>query len=84
MKTILNKTTKTRERYTLINESMGNCNEPNNSPTHKYSIANGIDRGNGYQGYMSIDYFLTIDYISNDIKNNLKKILVSLGYLQYK
>ena len=83
MKIILNKTNRPMDRYTLVSDSMGCAGEPENHPSHKYSVANGVDRGNGYQGYTSIDYFLTQEYVPQDVKNNLRKTLVNLGYSQY-
>lgn len=63
MKIILNKTKNSRDRYTLINKGMGGFGLPENHPNNMYSVINGVDRGNGYQGYMSIDYFLSCDYL---------------------
>ena len=83
MKIILNVTRKSSERYTLIDEPMGCCGEPITSATHRYSIANGVDRGAGYQGYQSVDYFLKCEYISDNLKKHLKDVLISLGYKNY-
>ncbi len=80
MKTILNKTKKSSDRYTLINEGMSGHSEPKNSPLHNYSVANGVDRGYGYQGYTSINYFLEDEHISNSIKLRLRKELKKLGF----
>lgn len=81
---ILNKTTKHRDRYRVIPGSQGNYGDPDYYPTHKYTIANGIDRGNGYQGYSSITYFLTeMEYVPIEAKNNLKKFLKEKGYSRY-
>jgi hypothetical protein len=81
MKIILNKTKKSSQRYTLINEPMGCYCDPARYPTHKYSIANGVDKGKGYQEYQSLTNFLIHGDI--EIKNELIKILKSLGYKQY-
>lgn len=81
MKIPLNKNRSSRLRYYLINEGMGGSGEDLNSPLHKYSIANGIDKGNGFQGYMSIKYALKCEYLTEEIKSNIKKELKKLGYI---
>ncbi len=68
---ILNKTKSASDRYQIIPERMGCHGMPANHANHKYSIANGVDRGNGFQGYTSISYFLTQDFISQEIKNKV-------------
>jgi hypothetical protein len=83
MKYILNKTKQTSERYSLIDEGMGGFGDPDYYPTHKYSVVWGVDRGNGYQGYLSISYAFTRDYIPDEAKNNLVKFLTQLGYFEY-
>lgn len=81
---ILNKTTKHRNRYRIIPGSQGNYGNPDYYPTHKFIIVNGIDKGNGYQGYYSITYFLTeMGYVPIEAKNNLKKFLKKRGYSRY-
>jgi DNA-directed RNA polymerase subunit RPC12/RpoP len=81
---ILNKTIKHRDRYKVIPGSQGSYGDPDYYPTHKYTIANGIDRGNGYQGYSSITYFLTeMEYAPIEAKTNLKKFLKKKGYDRY-
>jgi DNA-directed RNA polymerase subunit RPC12/RpoP len=81
---ILNKTIKHRDRYKVIPGSQGSYGDPDYYPTHKYTIANGIDRGNGYQGYSSITYFLTeMEYAPIEAKTNLKKFLKKKGYGRY-
>ena len=77
MKIKLNTTQKTRDRYYLISGSMGSYGNPVNHANHKFQICNGIDRGNGYQGYMSVSYFLTVDYISQEMKNKVTDICKS-------
>jgi len=59
---------------------MGCAGLPLDRPEHHYSIATGVNRGNGYQGYTAIGYFLKQDYVSQDAKDNLIKHLKSLGY----
>jgi len=81
MKVILNKTRNGSERYILISGSMGSAGELITSPNHKFEIANGIDRGNGYQGYSAVTYFLSSESCAPiDAKNKCKEILKSLGY----
>lgn len=81
MKAILNKTRNSSERYTLISGSMGSYGEPSDSPNHKFEIASGINRGNGYQGYMAVSYFLSSDsYAPEEAKQKCMKILRKIGY----
>lgn len=80
MKVILNTTRSSSERYTLIDEPMGNYGQPSNSPNHEFSVANGVDGGCGYQGYMSIDYFFSLDYIPKEAKIKCKQVLKDKGY----
>ncbi len=82
---ILNKTTRARDRYRILIEpngknGSGSYGEPPDSPLLKYSIVEGSDRGNGWQGYMSIKYILETDYIPAEAKRNLIKFLKSKGY----
>ena len=86
MKIILNRTRRPRERYTLIDEPMGGADETPNHVTNRFSVANGRDRGNGYQGYSSILYFLSKPWIPKSAKENCIKELNKLGYmnLNYK
>ena len=65
---ILNTTTKARDRYRIINDGMGCHGDPISDPTHHWSIAEGVDRGNGYQGYMSLDYFFQADFVPRTAK----------------
>ena len=76
MNIILNTTKSSRNRYRLISGHMGNYNKPSNSPNHRYVVVNGIDRGNGYQGYMSVTYALNeCDYLPQEVKDNIKLAL---------
>lgn len=68
---ILNKTQNSGDRYRIIPGSKGCHGCPANHANHKFEIANGVDRGNGYQGYTSISYFLTQEFISQDIKDKV-------------
>lgn len=71
MKIILNKTRNTSERYSLILGSMGCAGCPANHANCKYQIVIGVDRGNGYQGYTSISYFIKQDYVPQEAKNKV-------------
>lgn len=77
MKIQLTHSKSSRERYYLINGAMGNHGTPRNHANNKYKIANGIDKGNGYQGYISVSYFLKEKYIPQIAKNKLVRILES-------
>lgn len=59
-KTILNRTTRARERYTLIHDGrgMGGYGYPGTHYLNNWCVACGVDRCSGYQGYFSIDYVL--------------------------
>jgi len=71
MKLQLTHSKSSRDRYYLIDGSMGNHGEPPNHANHKYQIANGIDKVNGYQGYMSVSYFLKQEFIPASAKTKV-------------
>lgn len=75
MKVQLTHSKSSRDRYYLIPGQMGNYGCAENHVNHKYQIANGIDKGNGYQGYMAVSYFLTQEYIPQAAKNKVIAIL---------
>jgi urocanate hydratase len=52
---------------------MGGAGESKDHYLNRFSIAEGIDRGCGFQGYMSIDYALAQEYIPQQIKDKIKK-----------
>lgn len=79
----LNTTTKSSQRYYLLNQSQGSYNTPAYYPNHCYCVVSGSDRGNGYQGYYSIDYFLTSDLFDVELKKNLIFHLENLGYQSF-
>lgn len=81
MKLLLNKTRNVRDRYYLIDGKMGSYGEPDNHANHKYQVANGVDRGNGYQGYMSVSYALTLDYFPEEAKAKILAILKKEGLI---
>lgn len=55
-------------RYYIIGEPMGGYGEKENHANNFVSIANGIDRGNGYQGYTAISYFINQKSVSEEAK----------------
>lgn len=71
MKLILNKTKKSTCRYTLLTGQMGSAGEKSNHVNHKYEIGIGVDRGNGYQGYASVSYFLSQPYYPQVAKGKI-------------
>lgn len=78
---ILNKTNRHSDRLHLIPEGMGGAGDPIYSPHHKWSIASGVNRGNGYQGYMQILYFLTkCEWAPEEAKQNCIRALQEKGY----
>ena len=81
MKIILNKTKSSSQRFTLLSGAMGNYGEPRNSPNHYYEIVNGVDRGRGYQGYMSITYALSDrSSLPEEIKRTIQKEIKKLRF----
>jgi hypothetical protein len=56
---------------------MGNHSTPDNHANNKYQIVNGIDKGNGYQGYTSVSYFLKEKHIPQSAKDKVIEILES-------
>jgi hypothetical protein len=74
MNTILVKTRHPRDRYRIISGSMGNYRTVTNHANNRFQIVEGIDRGNGYQGYMSVSYFLTLDYVPKEAKDRVISI----------
>jgi len=83
MRVILNNTIKHSDRYSLINEGQGGYGDPLYYPTHKFCVVNGIDRGNGYQGYLSVTYALQHDSVPKEVKARLKALLIRNGYSKY-
>ncbi len=80
MKIQLTKSKSSRDRYYLVRGSMGNIGTKSSHANNHFEIVNGIDRGNGYQGYQSVDYFLNCEYIPNDAKIKVREILNEYGY----
>jgi hypothetical protein len=77
---ILNKTRKHRERYRIVNGGMGYYKDPKDSPNYKYHIAIGVNRGNGYQGAMSIEYFFNEEKPPFFARVNAIEFLIAEGY----
>lgn len=78
MNIILNKTRNSRDRFILVDGGMGDGGDPAYYPTHDFCVVNGIDRGNGYQGYMSITYALKeCSYLPEEVKTKLINVLRS-------
>jgi len=75
MKILLTHSKSSSKRYYLVSGSMGNAGESVNHVNNHFQIVNGIDRGNGYQGYIAVSYFLTLDYIPQSAKDKVMKII---------
>lgn len=81
MRIKLNTTRSSRDRYWLTNGSMGCYGEPKNHANHVFEVVNGVDKGNGYQGYMSVSYAMAPQsYMPEEARINLRKELTRLGY----
>lgn len=61
-KIALTKSRSVRERYYLIRDGkgMGGAGNPTEHYLNNWVVVNGVDLGNGYQGYMSVDYAIEI------------------------
>ncbi len=80
----LNQTRSSRDRLYLLHEGMGGFGDPEDYPTHAWCVVNGVDRGNGYQGYMSVTYALKeCKWIDPETKVNLRATLRMLGFGKY-
>jgi hypothetical protein len=77
---ILNKTRRPRDRYRIVEGGMGYYKDPKDSPNHKYRIVVGVNRGNGYQGEMSIEYFLNEEKPPFLARANAIQFLIEEGY----
>jgi len=76
---ILNKTTKTSNRYRIMRGSMGNFGDPQDSPQHTWHVAIG-NNSPGFSGMMSIEHTLKTDYIPKEVKVNLVAFLLKERY----
>jgi hypothetical protein len=78
---ILNTTKKPRERYRIIPGSMGNADDPPDSPNHYYYIVMGINRGKGYQSCMSVSHFLNgYEDVPEEAKRKCRNFLIARGF----
>ena len=78
MKVPLTSSKSSRDRYYLIkdNQGMGGAEAPINHYSRLFMVVNGVDRGNGYQGYSSIDYMLSDkSELPEHAKRKIKRIL---------
>lgn len=77
-KIILNKTRKHNDRYTLINNGRG-MGGYGQAPDHylcNWFVATGFDHPeSGYPSHTSIDYFLTLGYVPEEVKDKVRRIL---------
>ncbi len=66
-----------RERYYLIEDGrgMGSYGLPESHYSHRWVVANGCDRGNGYQGYYAVAYALTLDHLPESAKRIIRDTL---------
>ena len=81
MKTVLfNKSKNCRDRYYLLHGSMGGAGEPANHANNHFEVVNGVDLGDGYQGYMSVSYALSYEYLPKVVKAALRACLSRMGY----
>jgi len=74
----LNSSRSSRNRYYLMNDGigMGGYGLPDNHVNKKWVVVNGIDRGNGYQGYSSVTYTIAEDSpFPEDVKVAIRKHL---------
>lgn len=68
-----------RERYYLLNDKhgMGGAGMPEDHYLNQWVVVDGTDRGNGYQGYMSVDYALSdaVTWLPAAAKRLIRKTL---------
>lgn len=76
----LNKSRRSWERYYLCAGRMGCHGMPEGHPNYTLQVVNGVDRGNGFQGYASCSYALTKDSMPADAKAKLRAELVRRGF----
>ena len=64
-----------RDRYYLIKDGrgMGGAGKAEDHYLRQWVVVNGVDRGNGYQGYHSIDYALSVSWIPEAAKAVIRK-----------
>lgn len=81
IKIILNKTKSINDRYYLINGSMGCAGTPKNHANNFVEVANGVDRGNGYSGYIAVSYFLTQEHVPQEAKDKVVEFCKKHNYV---
>lgn len=81
MNLILVKTRNPRDRYRLIDGSSGRHGTTKNHVNNYFQIVAGIDKGNGYQCYLSVSYFLTLDYVPQQAKETVIQICKERGLI---
>jgi len=59
---------------------MGNAGEKPNHANHFLQVVNGVDRGNGYQGYMAVSYALEQNYLPESAKAIIRRTIKKNGY----
>lgn len=74
---ILTRSKSSRERYKLVKDGrgMGGYGMPPDHYSRHWLVVNGVDRGNGYQGYMSVDYALSEDCLPESAKALIRETL---------
>lgn len=77
VKISLVKSRSSRERQYLIRDGqgMGGAGEPAYHYSNAWVVASGVDRGNGYQSYMSVDYALTCEWLPENAKAIIRRTL---------
>lgn len=78
MATVLTTSRSSRERYVLIpdGKGMGGYGKSRCHYLNRWVVANGVDRGNGYQGYMSVDYAISEESsLPEKAKSKIRKII---------
>lgn len=66
-----------RERYYLLldGKGMGGAGNPPGHYLRRYVVVNGVDRGHGYQGYMSVDYALSLEWFPESAKKKIRQVI---------
>ena len=79
----LNSSRSSRCRYYLVNDGRG-MGGYSNSPDHysnHWVVTNGVDRGNGYQGYMSVNYAASDEgCLPSEARARLLKLMTRFGW----